>query len=261
MLDLEQKPPVFDVALASSVGDLIEAQRLRYQVFVEELGGQGAQVDHDQKREIDCFDNFATHVLLRDVNRPDGHQTVGVYRLMTGQAATDAGGFYSETEYDLAKLRQSGARLLEVGRSCLHRDYRGGAGMMHLWAAIAEYVRRNDIELLFGVASFSGTKVQGIAQQLSLLHHRHLAPEHLQLPAKQPGRLAMDLVAPEHIDRVKAMRDTPALIKAYLRLGGVVGGEAFIDRAFNTTDVMMILQTDAIGALQRNYLTRGAGLG
>lgn len=261
MLDLEQKAPIFDVALATSAAELIEAQRLRYQVFVEELGGQGAQVDHVQQREIDRFDEFATHVLLRDVNRPDGHQVVGVYRLMTQQAAIEAGGFYSEAEYDLAKLHESGARLLEVGRSCLHRDYRGGTGMMHLWAAIADYVCRNEIELLFGVASFPGTKVHDIAQQLSLLHDRHLAPEGLQLRARQPGRQVMNLVAPEKIDRVKAMRDTPALIKAYLRLGGVLGGEAFVDLAFNTTDVMMILQTDAIGALQRNYLRRGAGLG
>ena len=138
-------------------------------------------------------------------------------------------------------MRRSGRRLLELGRSCLHRDYRGGAALFHLWQGLATYVERHGIEILFGVASFHGTDVQAMAQPLSLLHHRHLAPPHLRVRARafQP----MDLLPQDRIDRRTAMLQIPPLIKAYLRLGGCVGDGAFVDHAFNTVDVCLVMDT------------------
>ena len=164
----------FTVRLASDEADLRAAQRLRYEVFVAELGGGGAMVDHDARLERDRFDPFFDHLILTDARRDDA--VVGVYRLLRDDQAEAAGQFYSEDEYDLAPLRASGRRLLELGRSCLHPDYRGGTAMMHLWNALADYVRAHGIEILFGTASFHGTDVAALAQPLSLLHHRHLAP-------------------------------------------------------------------------------------
>lgn len=234
------------------------AQQLRYEVFVEELGADGPMVDHNARLEQDRFDPFATHLLLRDLNRDAGNNVVGVYRLLSGAAATAAGQFYCEDEYDLTLLRQSGKRLIELGRSCLHPDYRGGAGMMHLWQALSAIVAKQNIDILFGVASFHGTDPDALAGPLSLLHHRHLAPADLRVTAKGSSTQRMDLITEDQIDRISALRDTPALIKAYLRLGGVVGDGAFVDLAFNTTDVCLILPTEAVGARQRRmYQTDG----
>lgn len=253
--------PAFTITIAQSAEELRAAQRLRYDVFIAELGGDGPMVDHANRLEIDHFDSFATHLLLRDIQRPEGDQIVGIYRFMTQAAADAAGRFYCETEFDLTPLRQNSKRLLELGRSCLHPDYRGGAAMMQLWSALADIIAQERIDTIFGVASFMGTDVDALAGPLSLLHHRHLAPSELRVSAHGHGSIAMDRLQPGQIDRVKAMRDTPALIKAYLRLGGVVGDGAFVDHAFNTTDICLILSTDAINALQRNIYARGQGLG
>jgi putative hemolysin len=240
--------PVFSTALASGPNDLIAAQRLRYEVFVRELGGSGEMVDHDARLERDRFDDFGDHLLLRDETRGE---VVGVYRLMREDQAAEAGQFYSESEYDLGLLRQSGRRLLELGRSCLHRDYRGGLAMYHLWSALAQYVDQHGIELLFGVASFHGTDAAALAEPLSMLHHNHLAPPELRVRARAAHFQSMDLVPADRIDRRAAMVRTPALIKAYLRLGGVVGEGAFVDHAFNTTDICLILDTSQMSARQR----------
>ncbi|PUB12708.1 ornithine-acyl[acyl carrier protein] N-acyltransferase [Yoonia sediminilitoris] len=232
------------------------AERLRYDVFVAELGGDGPLVDHVGHRERDRFDPYATHFLLRDLSQVHDRQVVGVYRVMTQEAACAAGGFYCDGEFDLTPLRESGQNLLELGRSCLHPDYRGGPGLMHLWAAIAAFVAGRDITLLFGVASFHGTDVNLFAGALSLLHQRHLAPPPLRVVPRGPNALRMDQIAADHIDRVAAMRETPALIKAYLRLGGVVGDGAYVDHAFNTTDICLILPTAAVGAFQRSTLEK-----
>lgn len=247
----------FRTQLASTAQDLRAAQRLRYDVFVAELGGDGPLVDHDAGLERDAFDAHAAHLLLIDEARAGDEQVVGVYRVMTAEMADTAGQFYCENEYDLAPLRTSGKRLLELGRSCLHRDYRGGAGMLHLWAALADFVAHEQIDLLFGVASFHGTDVAALQDRLSLLHHRHLAPEPLRAKAKGPTAVSMNMRAPAEIDRTAAIRDMPALIKAYLRLGATVGEGAFVDHAFNTVDICLILESDAINALQKSIYAQG----
>ena len=248
--------PDFSVKIAETDADLRAAQALRYDVFVRELGGGGEMVNHEQGLEMDRFDPFFDHMLVTD-NKAG--QVVGVYRLLRGEQAEKLGQFYSEDEYDLTVLKQSGRRLLELGRSCLHADYRGGMAMFHLWSGLADYVEEHQIEILFGVASFHGTEIGPLANALSMLHHNHLAPEDLRVRAQPAHFQSMDLVAKAELDRRQAMLDTPALIKAYLRLGGFVGEGAYIDHAFNTTDVCLVLDTARMNERQRKIYAGGRG--
>lgn len=237
--------PIFETALARNEDELRAALALRYRVFVQEMGA----ADHGAGLEQDRFDAHAMHLLLRDRARPEGDQVVGVYRLMDDAAARAAGQFYSEDEYDLAPLRATGRPLLELGRSCVHPDYRDGQALFHLWRGLAAYVLGHGFEVLFGVASFHGTDADRLAQPLSLLHHRHLAPALLRVRSRR--FVPMDRIPENRIDRIAAMKQTPALIKAYLRLGGVVGEGAFVDHGFNTTDVCLIVETAAMNDRQR----------
>ena len=201
------------------------------------------------------------HLLLIDTRRDAAalDDVVGVYRLLPGDRIGPQGRFYSEAEYDLTPLRQSGRRLLELGRSCVHRDYRMGMAMFHLWNALADYVLERDIEVLFGVASFHGTDPGPLAPALSWLHHHHLAPEGLRVTARPAQYQPMDLMAPDCINRRAAMQSMPSLIKAYLRLGGFVGQGAWTDHAFNTTDVCLLMDTGQMSARHRDFYLRKAG--
>lgn len=247
----------FELRLAQSEADLQAAQRLRYDVFVAELGADGPMVDHTARREIDRFDAHVDHLLLIDRRRPEAEGVIGVYRLMTEAAAVAAGQFYSEDEYDLSPLRVSKRRLLELGRSCLHPEYRGGTAMMHLWAGLADYIAARRIEVMFGVASFPGLDPAPLAGPLSLLHHRHLAPPDLRPVARASGFQTMDLIAERDLDRPAAIREIPALIKAYLRLGGFVGQGAYLDRAFNCIDVCLVMDVERIPEKSRAIYQRG----
>ncbi len=246
--------------LAQDDRDLRGAQRLRYRVFVQELGGDGAMVDHAAMLERDAFDGLFDHLLLIDPlkNPDDLDHVIGAYRLLSSDRV-GAGRFYSEDEYDLSPLRASGRRLLELGRSCVHPDHRGGTAMFHLWNGLAEYVLERRIEVLFGAASFHGTEVAPLAPALSYLHHHHLAPPALRVTARAAHRLAMNIVPAADLDRKAAMATTPALIKAYLRLGGFVGDGAWIDHAFNTTDVCLVMDTARMSEKHRAFYLRKAG--
>lgn len=250
--------PHFELRLAAGDADLRAAQRLRYSVFVDELGGDGPLVDHDARLERDRYDPHFDHLLLLDHRRAENDRVVGVYRLMRSEGAQAAGQFYSEDEYDLSALRGSDRRLLELGRSCLHGEYRGGTAMMHLWNGLADYIADHDIEVMFGVASFHGIDPAPLAAPLSLLHHRHLAPEDVRPVARAEGYQPMDLIDEADLDRPAATRAIPSLIKAYLRLGGFVGQGAYIDRPFNCIDVCLVMDVARMSEARRALYQKAA---
>ena len=245
----------FDLRLAKTDADLQAAQRLSYEVFVEELGGDGPLVDHQARLERDEFDAFYDHLLL--IDRTSNDRVVGVYRVLRSDMAAKAGRFYSEDEYDLTVLRNCGRTLLELGRSCVHADYRGSAAMYHLWSGLGAYVVEHGIEVMFGVASFHGTDIEAIREPLAYLHHNHLAPKALRARVLEADFQTMDLMPAKQIDKRAALKAMPTLIKAYLRLGGFVGEGAFVDHSFNTTDVFLLMDTKMISEKQRDMYTKG----
>lgn len=249
--------PQFRVKLAETKEELQAAQRLRYRVFVEELGGNGPLVDHHARLEMDRFDPFFDHLILLDDSR--GGTIAGVYRLLRDDQAVRAGQFYSEDEYDLSAIRNTDRRLMELGRSCLDPRYRGGTAMFHLWKGLADYIIENEIEILFGVASFHGTDLERLAQPLSLLHYRHLAPPDLCVRVHASQFQRMDLVDEARLDQREAMLQIPALIKAYLRLGGYVGEGAYVDHDFNTTDVCLVMDTQRLSVRYKNIYSQTIG--
>lgn len=252
------RAPAYAVRLARDERDLKAAQRLRYAVFVEELGAQCAGADHANRLESDALDPYFDHLLLIDTTAdPDSlTHVVGVYRLLTQERAQALGRFYSDSEYDLAPLRASGRRLVELGRSCVHPAHRRGASMLHLWNGLAEYVTERGLEILFGVASFPGSDTERHAVALSWLHAHHRAPEALRVRVHPEHAQRMDLIDPATLDRAEAMAAIPSLIRAYLRLGGFVGDGAFIDHDFNTTDVCLLVDTASMSERAGDFYAR-----
>ncbi|GAB5445923.1 L-ornithine N(alpha)-acyltransferase [Gymnodinialimonas sp.] len=253
--------PHLELRLAETAAEIRAAQRLRYKVFIEELGGTGPMVDHDAGLEMDRFDAFFDHLILLDHRRAEDDRVVGVYRLMREQGAQRAGSFYSEDEYDLTALRASKRTLLELGRSCVHADYRGGTAMMHLWAGLDEYIIEHGIEVMFGVASFHGLDPAPLAGPLSFLHHRHLAPANIRPKARADGALSMDMIPEDALDRPAVIRAMPSLIKAYLRLGGFVGEGAYVDRPFNCIDVCLVIDVARMPPAHRAIYQRDRARG
>ena len=246
----------FTVRLAETEADVAAAQRLRYKVFVEEMGADATPEERAARREQDAFDPYFDHLLLIDNEAEPEEAVAGVYRLMTGSMARRGIGFYGAGEYDLAALARTGRETLELGRSCVDAEHRGGAGMHLLWTGLGQYVTERGAEILFGVASFHGADPGPLAQPLSYLHYTHLAPEDLRVRALPEHFLAMDILPEAQVSKIEAMKRIPALIKAYLRLGGFVGEGAFVDRDFNTVDVCLLMDTSRMVERYREFYSR-----
>ena len=235
------------VRIAATPQEIDAAQALRYRVFYDEMGakpGKDAIVSH---RDRDEFDAVADHLLVVDhAIGPGPEGVVGTYRLIRQAAAARIGRFYSADEYDISTVIAFPGNVMELGRSCVHADYRGRAAMQLLWRGIAAYVFLHRIDLMFGCASLPGTDPDAIATELTYLYHNHLAPPAIR-PRALPGRYVdMRRVSPASFDPRRALAALPPLIKGYLRLGGFVGDGAVIDPQFNTTDVAVVVKTDLV---------------
>jgi putative hemolysin len=236
----------FAVGLASSRADVRDAQRLRYAVFGDEMGARLTSpipgVDEDR------FDAFCDHLIVRD--RTTG-EVVGTYRILAPRAAEAAGGYYSEQEFDLARLGHLRPGLVEVGRSCTHVDHRSGAVMMLLWAGLARYMLAGGYTHLMGCASVSMADGGHTAANL----YRKVAKDCLSpLEYRVFPRCALPLEQLADDSEI----EPPPLVKGYLRLGAYVCGEPAWDPDFNTADVLVLLPMSRVSPrYARHYLGIG----
>ncbi len=245
------------VKLAETEAERDAARALRYHVFYEEMGAKPSEATLRMKRDYDDYDKYSDYLLVLDYHKPAGHErVVGTYRLLRKDQADKAGGFYSCSEYDISVLSDFPGKLLEVGRSCVHPDYRSRSALQLLWEGMAAYIFYYQIDLLFGCASFSGTDPDKYAEILTYLYQSQLAPPALRVKALPERRVEMLRVDPHKIDYARCRTELPPLIKGYLRLGGYVGDGAVVDYQFNTIDVAIVLKTELIADKYYRYYER-----
>ncbi len=217
------------VGFARTPQVLRAAQALRWRVFAEELGARLAS--REPGIDQDIFDAHCRHLVVRDDDTGD---VVGTYRLLPPDSARRVGCYYAETEFDLTRLRLLRNRMLEVGRSCIHPDYRNGSVIALLWAGLTRYMLAHGYEYLAGCASMGmADGGHAAASVYARLSEGHLAPiEYRVFP-----RCALPL------DRLDAAAggELPTLIKAYLRAGAWICGEPAWDPDFNTADFFVLL--------------------
>lgn len=246
-----------EVRLARDEREVAAAQRVRYDVFYAELGARMPENATTDRRDADRFDALCDHLLVFDtaIAGPAERQIVGTYRLLRQEKAEAAGGFYSDEEFGLEALiaRHPGRRFLELGRSCVVREYRTKRTVELLWQCIWAYCRRYAIDVMTGCASFPGTVPAAHAEALSFLAHFCRAEGAWAVSALPHRFRSMDLMPAEAVRPRAAVSAMPPLVKGYLRLGARFGEGCVVDRDFGTTDVFVVLPIDAIAERYLNY--------
>jgi putative hemolysin len=245
-----------EVRLARKKSEIRRAQRLRYQVFYEEMSATPNALAILSRRDEDAFDAVFDHLLVIDHGTPNGgrrwgrSKVVGTYRMMRQEIADLYDGFYTQGEYDIAPLirTKSDYSFVEMGRSCVLKPYRNKRTLELLWQGVWSYVREHGADVMIGCASFPGTDPAAHALALSYLHHTALAPEEWRVRAHEHLRIDMNMMPPETVNARAALKALPPLIKGYLRLGAYIGDGAVIDHQFGTTDVLIIVPVEAMNA-------------
>ncbi len=229
------------VGLAQSSEEIESIQRLRYDVFSSEYGA--VLGDNQDGIDRDAFDPWCEHLMVKELGTD---QVVGTYRILTPHQAKRAGGYYSESEFDLSGLGQIRNQLVEFGRACIHEDHRQGGALMMLWSGLAEILKQGRYEHVFGCASVSlrddGNTAARVWRQVrddvGLVDQPNVTPV---------NRYPFELLDSE------LPADVPALLKGYLKLGARVCGEPAWDPDFNTADFPMLLSVSNMGARYRRH--------
>jgi len=265
---IARRGPV-EVKLVTTAEDIHSSQDLRYRVFYQEMSAKPDSDALKTKLDKDAFDEICDHLIAIDHSCRNcdvggsgtGPAVIGTYRLLPQVIAEQNGGFYTSGEFDISPLinsKRDTHKFLELGRSCVLKQYRTKQILKLMWHGIWRYVRLKKLDVMLGCASFEGVDPQEFALPLSFLHHKCSAPQEWAVKALPPRYVNMNYMAEDQLDLQAAMRVMPPLIKGYLRLGAYIGEGAVIDEQFGTVDVLIILPNSRITT---RYLTRFSDLG
>jgi putative hemolysin len=231
------------ISLARNPAEVAEAQRLRYKIFAEEMG---AQLSGTGGLDIDGFDAFCDHLLVRESAT---HQVIGTYRILSPHQANKAGGYYSAGEFDLSRLSHLFGSTVELGRACVHQDYRNGGTITLLWAGLAKYMQMHNYEYMIGCASVPIHDGGHMAASLYYkLKDEYLSPQEYRVFPHNPLPIAslnkdMQVVC-------------PPLVKGYLRLGAYICGEPAWDAYFNSADMLVMLPLSKINSRYASHFLK-----
>ena len=234
------------VGIARSEREILAAQKLRYQIFARELGAR--LPERTPGVDQDLYDAFCEHLVVRDENTG---AVVGTYRILSPEKARKVGNYYSENEFDLTRLQHLRPRMVEIGRSCVHADYRTGATITLLWAGLAKYMLENRYDFLIGCASISMADGGHAAASMYARLGEHMSPLEYRVFPRCPLPLAAlnnDLPA-----------EMPPLIKGYLRAGAYVCGDPAWDPDFNTADLPILMPMSRLNARYAKHFLGNPG--
>jgi putative hemolysin len=225
---------VLTVRLAAHLDEVRAAQRLRHRIFGEDMGAtlHSTIPGHD----VDDFDDHCHHLLVWDESTGS---IAGYTRILAQEGARAAGGFYSETEFEIGTVLSQPGRFMELGRTCIHPDYRNGITIATLWMGVAEILQSGRYDYLIGCGSIGLDRgVDAVHALLTRLRPEQLLETGCGVRSRQP--------LPQAVIDEAAAAPMPPLLKAYFRLGARVAADPYWDRDFNVADVFILLDQQRV---------------
>lgn len=229
----------YSVCLAETEENMRRAQSLRYQVFNLELG-EGLERSHKNELDTDKYDLQCDHLLVIEKK---SEKVIGTYRMQTYQKAKQHEGFYTADEFELLQLPNDLLEeSVEVGRACIHKDFRNGRVLYLLWKGIAEYMKMTDSRYLFGCCSIASTDPRDGWIVVDYLRENGYLHEEYRLnttPEFRCREVERDSNAWEGVE-------LPQLFRLYLDLGAKVLSEPALDEDFSTIDFLILVDIDKL---------------
>ena len=241
----EKAARTLEVRLAENQLEIEKALSLRYNVFNDELK-EGLPESAATGKDRDEYDYYCHHLIVLDREKD---AVVGTYRILRRETAAANIGFYSETEFNMKKIYELEDELAEVGRSCVHPNYRDGSVISLLWAGLAEYMRNYNLRYLFGCGSVHSLDPAAASEAFAYLKkHNALADDRFGITPLDTHIL--DGFDPDYkiLDEKAVSRRIPVIIKGYMRLGAKICGTPAVDRVFGTTDMFVLFDFEQISA-------------
>jgi len=242
-----QSPKASLVAyITQDPADIQQAYQLRHRVFSQAFNAQlNAQ---EPGMDKDLFDDACHHLIVKDA---DSNRIVAYSRIITSDIAQQHHGFYTASEFDLSGIMDDQKRYMEIGRTCVSDEHRTGSAIALLWGQIGQFMLEHNIDCLIGCASipFANGSRQTLAV-IDYLCNQYFTQDTLRVIPKHP--------LPPLKNSLDGKAFVPPLLKAYLRMGCKVCGEAHWDKDFNVADVLVLLEKENINMRYVKHFLRAA---
>ena len=213
--------------------ELLKALQLRHEIFIREW--QGREAPHGL--DVDDLDFEADHLLI--IDKRNG-ETVGTYRLLCTRFCEN---FYSENEFQMEGFLSTPWVKLELGRACIHRDYRDGNTIDLLWKGLARYIELSQAHYLFGCASIRTEDPAVVSGLVKYIEGKYGEGEDFGIqPTPDYVLTGYDSVIPKEMSPAECKELIPPLLRSYLHAGAKIYGAPSWDRSFNCVDLLTILR-------------------
>lgn len=237
----------FEIRITRDKAEVVAAQKLRFDIFNLEMK-MGVDSSFQRGLDADDYDPLCEHLIVRDTK---SGRVVGTYRLLPGSEALKDARFYSETHFNLENIKKLEGEVLELGRSCVHKDYRNRAVIDVMWQALADYMRSHHVRYVFGCPRLHTTDHREVSEFFALLRNRYYAPEEIRV-RPLPGKSFADLSEKIEVQDPRALfLRLPSLIKGYLRFGALLCGPPALDLNFGTAYFFLLLDVRKMSSSYR----------
>lgn len=231
-VEIEYETKDFKVFTARNGAELRKALELRHDVFIEEW--QGRRTFH--RLDVDDYDFTADHLII--VNKASD-EVVGTYRLLSSHFTEN---FYSASEFHLFPFLSTKTVKLEMGRACIHKDYRNGNTIDLLWKGLTQYIESTGTEVLFGCSSVKTTDAALVSRLYrTLADQDSWRDEHFIRPTAEYQMPGFKPACATALSPAERRLWLPPLLRSYLHAGALVYGTPALDRDFGCVDLLTIL--------------------
>ena len=211
------------VKTADKISEVRKALELRHETFFVRDLGKSLPGGLD----VDSYDADSDHLLV--IERESG-SVIGNYRIRSS-AFHDR--FYCESEFVLRDFWDGGShQKIEIGRACVHPDFRRGGVIQLLWRGIVEYLQAVEARYLFGCSSVS-TRVPGQIEAVwDYITRNNLFSREFGADPRTP-----------YVFKPVVAKDfaMPSLLGAYIKAGAKVLGNPAYDAELECADFLTIL--------------------
>jgi putative hemolysin len=242
-----KKVPTLKCEVVSDAKTIAEVQRFRARVF-----GAAYGIYFDQGIDVDRFDEYSIHVVVRDTKT---NEIAACTRVVTPKAKEKLGSYYSELEFDLTDYLKGKDQVYEIGRTCVDEAYRGGKALSVLWMGMVPLiVRELDAKYLIGTVSVNlGIKSEKIIATQGYINDKAKSKKIVSLKAfdikDYLTTYSDDANFFEGNNEKEVLlkyrkKDVPSLIKKYKNAGATFSKEAYFDQDFNCADYFVAVKVN-----------------
>lgn len=235
----------YEVKTADTLDEIHQVLALRFEVFFREFSTQKLTLSLFPY-DIDLHDFHCDHLIVKE--KASG-VVVACYRLQASTASKRGSRFYSEGEFDLGEFLELPGDKVELGRACVHRDYRRGPVISLLWKGLMSYAKKSGARYLFGCSSLTRGEFTNLPHVLAWLTERGALIDDLRLSVRPE-------FSSEGLELVRALpegaavdpRAVSSLLGMYVLAGAKVGPEVAYDREMDCLDLLTVIDLTQVPA-------------